>query len=94
MLPSRQVIKSQIMLLTRMHLIWMRAARSIPYGGLPDPPDRDPLDRDPPWTEILPEQRTLLQTETTLDRDPLPCEQITCKGKMALRTNRLTFVMH
>ena len=33
-----------------------------------DLPDRDPLDRDTPWTEIL------LDREPSLDRDPRSCE--------------------
>ena len=38
----------------------MSTARTLPYGGLTDrdPCTDTPLDRDPPWTENLPGQRT------------------------------------
>ena len=41
-----------------------------------NPPDRDPMDSDTPWTETLPRQRLPLDRNPPLVRDPSPtCEQ-------------------
>ena len=87
-----------------MHSSRIHTARSLPYGGLPDRDPsgtgqkpllhRDPLDRDPPWTEIpldrdpsfldrdLPGQRPLLPGQRPPWTEiPLPVNRITDRYK-------------